>query len=66
MVKVVLVWALLRRYLWAYPIGIAAFSLFLVYQLYRYSHTHSTWLLVLSLLDVAVVVLTRDRIPALA
>jgi uncharacterized membrane protein len=57
-VKVVLVWALLRRYLWAYPLGIAAFSVFLVYQLYRYSHTHSSWLLALSVLDLAIVVLT--------
>jgi len=58
LVKVLLVWALLRRYLWAYPIGIAAFGAFLVYQLYRYTHTHSPWLLALSALDLAVVVLT--------
>ena len=57
-VKVVLVWALLRKQWWAYPIGIVAFGLFLLYQLYRYSHTQSAWLLALSVVDLFVIVLT--------
>ena len=57
-VKVGLVWALFRRHLWAYPVAILAFGLFLVYQGYRYSHTHSVWLLALSILDLFVIVLT--------
>ena len=57
-VKVALVWALLRRHLWAYPIATGAFALFLAYQLYRYAHTRSAWLLVLSALDVFVIVIT--------
>ena len=57
-VKVGLVVALLLKRRWAYPVAIAAFSLFLVYQLYRYSHTHSAALLVLSIVDVVVIILT--------
>ncbi len=57
-VKVGLVWALSRRLLWAYPLAITAFALFLAYQLYRYTHTHSVWLLALSMLDIFVIVLT--------
>lgn len=57
-VKVGLVWVLFRRQLWAYPVAILAFGLFLVYQAYRYSHTHSVWLLALSILDLLVIVLT--------
>jgi uncharacterized membrane protein len=57
-VKVGLVTALLLKKRWAYPVAIVAFALFLVYQLYRYSHTHSSWLLVLSILDIVVIVLT--------
>ncbi len=57
-VKVGLVWALLRKQWWAYPLAIVAFGLFLVYQLYRYSHTRSVWLLALSILDLFVIVLT--------
>lgn len=57
-VKIGLVTALLLKRRWAYPSAIAAFFLFLVYQLYRYSHTHSPELLVLSIVDVLVIILT--------
>ena len=58
LVKVVLVTALLLKRRWAYPSAILAFVLFLVYQLYRYSHTRSPELLVLSVVDVVVIALT--------
>ncbi len=57
-VKVGLVTALLLKRRWAYPVAILAFLLFLVYQLYRYSHTDAPELLVLSVMDVVVIVLT--------
>lgn len=57
-VKAGLVAALLLRIRWAYPAAILAFSVFIVYQLYRYSHTHSPALLALSVADVVVIALT--------
>ena len=57
-VKMGLIIALLHRRFWAYPVAILAFLLFLIYQLYRYSHTRSPWLLVLSVVDVFVIVFT--------
>lgn len=57
-VKAALVFGLLREKLWVFPTAIAAFCMFLAYQFYRYSHTHSAWLLVLSFLDIFVIVLT--------
>jgi uncharacterized membrane protein len=57
-VKVALVTALLLRRSWAYPTAILAFLAFLTYQLYRYSHTRSPELLVLSVVDVLVIALT--------
>jgi uncharacterized membrane protein len=57
-VKVGLVAALLLRKRWAYPSAILAFSIFLAYQLYRYSHTYSSELLVLSAIDVLLIILT--------
>jgi uncharacterized membrane protein len=57
-VKVGIVTALLGRQRWAYPAAIFAFVLFLLYQLYRYAHTYSPELLVLSVLDVFVIALT--------
>jgi uncharacterized membrane protein len=57
-VKVGLVAALLLRHRWAYPVAIVAFFLFLVYQLYRFTHTHALELLALSIVDVLVIIFT--------
>ena len=56
--KVALVIALVRRFRWAYPTAMTIFGAFLVYQVYRFSLTHSPWLLCLSLTDAVVIVLT--------
>ena len=57
MVKILLVSSLLQRRLWAYPTAIVIFGAFLGYQLYRYSHTHSAWLLALTVFDLLLVIL---------
>ena len=57
-VKVFLVVMLLRRRLWAYPTAIAVFAAFGVYQVYQFSYSRSLLLLALTVLDVAVIVLT--------
>lgn len=54
-VKLALVWALLRRILLAYPLSIVVFAGFIVYQLYRYSFTHASGLLALSAFDLIVI-----------
>jgi len=57
-VKLALVAGLLMRKLWAYPTAIVVFTLFIAYQLYRYTETHGTALLLLTALDLIVVGLT--------
>lgn len=57
-IKALLVWGLLRDELWAFPTGIAVFGAFGVYQMYRYAIAPSGWLLALTVLDVAVILLT--------
>ncbi len=57
-VKLGLVVALLLKRRWAYPAAIVAFFVFLVYQLYRYTHTRSPALLALSIVDLLVIILT--------
>ena len=57
-VKLALVAGLLLRKLWAYPTTIVVLGLFILYQLYRYTHTHGLGLLLLTALDVVVVGLT--------
>lgn len=54
-VKLALVWALLARVLFAYPLSIVIFAGFIVYQLYRYTFTHGIGLLALSALDFVVI-----------
>ena len=56
--KVILVVALWMNALWAYPLTIVVFAAFSVYQMYRYSFTHSIVLLVLTIFDVAIIYLT--------
>lgn len=58
LVKVVLVAGLLLRRYWAYPAAILIFLFFLIYQLYRWTHTHAPELILLSVIDVFVILLT--------
>ena len=57
-IKIVLVTELLKKRLWAYPASIVVFSLFIIYQIYRFSFTHSVWLILFTLLDIIVIILT--------
>jgi uncharacterized membrane protein len=61
LVKATLCVLLWMNKLWAYPLAIAVFSAFCVYQVYRYSHTHSTFLVLLTVFDVAIVYLTWEE-----
>lgn len=56
-IKIILVVALLKNKLWAYPWSIAVLGIFIAYQLYRFTHTHSLWLIALSVFDVVVLYL---------
>jgi uncharacterized membrane protein len=55
--KVGLVAGLLRGKLWAYPVALIVLGLFLCYQIYRLSHTHSIGLALVSLLDLVILAL---------
>jgi uncharacterized membrane protein len=54
-VKVVVVLAVLRGKLWAYPLAIAVFGCLVVYQLYRFTFTHGTGLLLLTAFDLLLI-----------
>jgi len=57
-VKLVLVIALLRNRLWAYPLMIAMLGTFICYQSYRFALTRSLWMVLLTIFDLVVLVLT--------
>lgn len=57
LIKIFLVAGLLLGRLWAYPLSLAFLAGFIVYQSYRYTHTHSIFLVLLTIFDVVVAVL---------
>ena len=57
-IKLWLIIGLWQKKLGYYLAAIAVFSLFILYQLYRYSFTHSLSLLLITVLDVVVIGLT--------
>jgi uncharacterized membrane protein len=54
-VKLLLVIGLLRGRLWSYPASIVALALFIAYQLYRFSYTHSLGLIALTVFDLVMI-----------
>jgi uncharacterized membrane protein len=57
-IKLWLIIGLWRRKQGYYPVAIVVFGLFIVYQVYRYSFTHSLTLLFITALDAIVIGLT--------
>jgi len=57
LIKLLLVVGLLRRQLWSYPASLVAMVGSIVYQLYRFSYTHSIGLILLTVFDLIVMVL---------
>jgi uncharacterized membrane protein len=58
LVKVILVVCLWMNKLWAYPLTIAVFGLFMLYQMGRFAHTHSISMVLLTVFDAVVIYLT--------
>ena len=56
-VKLVLVAALLRNKFWAYPASLVVLALFIAYQVYRFTYTHSIGLVALTVFDAFVMYL---------
>lgn len=56
-IKLGLIVALWKEKLWAYPLSEIIFSLFIIYQIYRYFQYPSAFLILLSVLDVFVIIL---------
>ena len=57
-IKLWLIVGLLRKRLWYYPVALIVFGAFIIYQLYRFSFTHSSWLMLITVVDVVVFGLT--------
>lgn len=58
LIKLALIIALWKEKKWAYPVAIAVFGLFIVYQIYKYILRPSLILLFLTDLDMVIIILT--------
>ena len=56
-IKILLVVALLKNKLWAYPVAIVVFAGFIAYQVYRFTITRGAGLVALSIFDLVVICL---------
>ncbi|HEV8666816.1 MAG TPA: DUF2127 domain-containing protein [Candidatus Paceibacterota bacterium] len=54
LIKVLLIWAMLKNRLWAYPSSLVVLGLFVIYQLYELVITGSYAIVVLSIFDLVV------------
>lgn len=57
-VKLILITLLWKRKIWAYPVTIISLVIFIMYQLYRYTVYHSIGLIILTIFDIIIIMLT--------
>lgn len=53
--------AMLRHLLWAFPLSLVLMTAFILYEIYRYSHTHSDVLLAIIAIDIFLMYLIRQE-----
>ena len=57
-IKCILIFLLWHKKLWAYPLTIFSLVLFIAYQIYRYTFSHSVFLIMLTIFDMIMIILT--------
>lgn len=57
LIKIFLIVGLFRKKLWAYPLSICIFTVFIIYQFYEYYLNGSAWLLFLNFFDILIVMI---------
>ncbi|MDR0297325.1 MAG: DUF2127 domain-containing protein [Streptococcaceae bacterium] len=58
LIKLITLLLLWKKILWAYPFSMAVFTGFIIYQIWDFTHTHSVFLILVTLLDILMIVLT--------
>jgi len=57
-VKLWVIIGLMRERLWYYPVALVVFTIFVLYQIHRYTLTHSVSLILITIIDLVVIALT--------
>jgi uncharacterized membrane protein len=56
-VKLIVIWLLIKKKLWAYPLAAVVFGLFIIYEIYSLLHNLSILLLLLIIVDATMIVM---------
>ena len=55
--KLAIVWVLLTKKMWAYPLAIFVFALFIAYEMYSYMNNKSVLMLMMVIIDIVIFVM---------
>jgi uncharacterized membrane protein len=55
--KLLVIYLLWKKYLWAFPLGFVVFGVFIAYELYSYMHSQSLLMLFIVIFDIIIVAL---------
>lgn len=55
LIKLVLVWALIKKIMWMFPVSVVVLAAFVVYEVWRAVHTHSIALPIFAAIDVVII-----------
>jgi len=55
--KMAVVWVLLTKKMWAYPLAMFVFASFIAYEMYSYMHSQSVLMLIMVILDMVIFVM---------
>lgn len=55
--KLAVIWLLIKKKLWAYPVAAGLFSLFIAYEIYSLFYSPSVFLILFTIIDAAMVIM---------
>jgi len=58
LIKIITLFLLWRKILWSYPLSVVVFLGFIIYQLNEFATRHSIFMIIVSIVDVIMIVLT--------
>lgn len=58
LIKFITLFLLWRKILWSYPLSILIFIGFIIYQMIEYAHTQSIFMILVTLVDLIMIILT--------
>lgn len=55
--KLAVIWLLWTKKIWAYPLAVGVFGVFIAYEIYSYIYSHSILMLLIIIIDAAIILM---------